>query len=310
MENKNILITGGAGNIGGSLSRTLVLNGYNVVIFDNLITGNKKKLPSKNFKNWTFIKGDTNNYKNFKKIKKYRFDYIFHYAAYVGVKRTLLHPQLVLNDIKGFENILNFAVMKKVKRIFFASSSEIYGEPVSIPQYEDLTPLNSKLPYAIVKNVGEAYLKTYKKIHNLDYTIFRFFNTYGPLQSADFVITKFIDNSLKNKDLVINGNGHQTRTFFFIKDNVEITLKILKNGYFKNEVVNIGSNKEISIINLAKKIIKLLNSKSKIRYAPPLKEGDMTRRKPSIKKIKKIFKKNFTTLDAGILKTAKYLKNK
>jgi UDP-glucuronate decarboxylase len=309
MKNKNILVTGGAGNIGGSLSRYLVSKGYNVTIFDNLITGDKKKLPSKNLRNWNFIKGDTNKLKDFKKIKKYKFDYIFHYAAFVGVKRTLSYPQLVLNDIKGFENILNFAVSKKVKRIFFSSSSEIYGEPVSIPQYEDITPLNSKLPYAIVKNVGEAYFKTYNKLYNLDYTIFRFFNTYGPLQSDDFVITNFIKNCLKNKNLIINGDGRQTRTFIYIKDNIEITHLILKKEYFKNQIVNLGSDREISIINLAKKIIKVLNSKSKIKFKAALKEGDMSRRKPGIKKIKKIYKKKLISLDEGIAITANFLKN-
>lgn len=309
MKNKNILVTGGAGNIGGSLCRSLVSKNYNVTIFDNLITGDKKKLPSKNFNNWNFVYGDTNKLKDFKKLKKYKFDYIFHYAAFVGVKRTLSYPQFVLNDIKGFENILNFAVSKKVKRIFFASSSEIYGEPVSIPQIEDITPLNSKLPYAIVKNVGEAYFRTYNKLYNLNYTIFRFFNTYGPLQSDDFVITKFIKNCLNNKDLIINGDGQQTRTFLYIKDNIKITHLILKNEYFKNQIINVGSDREISIINLAKKIIELLNSKSKIKFKAALKEGDMSRRKPSIKKIKKIYKKKFISLDEGIKETANFLNN-
>lgn len=307
MKKVNILVTGGAGNVGGSLSRHLVSNGYNVVIFDNLFTGSKKKLPSKKNKNWKFIKGNVNKIEDIKKLNHLNFDYIFHYAALVGVKRTLDNPKLVLDDIKGFENILNFAVKKKVNRIFFSSSSEIYGEPVSIPQFEDTTPLNSRLPYAIVKNVGESYFKTYKKLYNLNYTILRFFNTYGPLQSEDFVITKFINRAVKNKDIVINGDGSQTRTFFYIQDNVDITLEILKRGYFKNQILNLGSDKEITILKLAKKIKKILNSKSKIKFSKALKEGDMKRRKPSIQKLKNNFNQKFITLDNGIKRTAKFI---
>ena len=307
--NCNILITGGAGNIGGSLSRDLVNKGYNVTILDNLSTGNKKKLPSKSFKNWKFIQCDINNVNLVKLFKNKRIDYIFHYAAVVGVQRTLKYPNLVLNDIKGIENILNFAVKKKVKRIFYASSSEIYGEPVTIPQDEHTTPLNSRLPYAIVKNVGEAYFKSYKKTYNVDYTIFRFFNTYGPLQSDEFVITRFLDRALRNKNLIINGNGKQTRTFLYIDDNIFLTTSIFKNKKFINDVVNVGNDNEITIENLSKKIIKLLNSKSKIIYGKPLKDGDMKRRKPSLKRINIIKRQKFVDLEKGIIATAKFLKN-
>ena len=305
----NIIITGGAGNIGGSLSRDLVKKGHNVIILDNLSTGNKKKLPLKKFKNWEFIKCDVNRINLKKLFKNKKIDYIFHYSAVVGVQRTLNNPNLVLNDIKGIENILNFAVKKKVKRIFYASSSEIYGEPVTIPQDEYTTPLNSRLPYAIVKNVGEAYFRSYKKTYNVDYTIFRFFNTYGPLQSDEFVITKFIDQAVKNKNLIINGDGKQTRTFLYIDDNILLTTSIFEKKIFVNDVVNIGNDNEISIKSLAKKIIKLLGSKSKIIYAKPLKDGDMRRRKPSLKRINVIKKKQFMNLEKGILNTAKFLNN-
>lgn len=304
----NILITGGAGNIGGSLCRDLVKKGNFVFILDNLSTGSKKKLPSRKFKNWKFIKCDVNTFNFLNFFKSIKIDYIFHYAAVVGVKRTLKNPNLVLNDIKGIENVINFALKKKVKRIFYASSSEIYGEPVTIPQDEFTTPLNSRLPYAIVKNVGEAYFRSYNKIKNLNYTIFRFFNTYGPLQSDEFVITRFIQRALKNKNLIINGNGKQTRTFLYIDDNIFITTSIFQNNKFINDVVNVGNDNEITIENLAKKIIKLLRSKSKIVYAKPLKDGDMKRRKPSIKRINEIKKKKFVNLDKGILRTAEYLK--
>src|SRR6185369_10068764 len=114
-----------------------------------------------------------------------------------GVKRTLSNPVMVLNDINGIRNILNLSKNTGVKRVFYTSSSEVYGEPVEYPQNEHTTPLNSRLPYAIVKNVGEAFLRSFKKEYDLDFTIFRLFNTYGPKQSVDFVMTRFLSLALK-----------------------------------------------------------------------------------------------------------------
>ncbi|HEY1054235.1 MAG TPA: NAD-dependent epimerase/dehydratase family protein, partial [Emticicia sp.] len=187
-----ILITGGAGNVGGSLANYLSQNPqHSIVIFDNLLTGSVDKLPSKSLSNWKFIRGDVNNYRDIAAVMlAYQFDYVFHYAAVVGVKRTLDNPKMVLDDIEGIKNVLDLAKNTGVKRVFYSSSSEVYGEPVEIPQHEETTPLNSRLPYAIVKNLGEAFLKSYYQEYGLNYTIFRFFNTYGPNQSIDFVVAK------------------------------------------------------------------------------------------------------------------------
>jgi len=139
----------------------------------------------------------------------------------------------------------------------------------------------------------------------LNYTIFRFFNTYGPRQSTDFVISKFISLALQNRDITIYGDGLQTRTFCYIDDNLETTEKILNQSNLDNEVINIGSDQEITILELAQKVIKLLNSKSKIIHLDPLKEGDMTRRKPDISKMKVVLTRALTSLDEGIMLTAK-----
>jgi UDP-glucose 4-epimerase len=229
-------------------------------------------------------------------------DYVFHYAAIVGVKRTLENPVKVLNDVSGIKNILTLSKSTGVKRIFFSSSSEVYGEPVELPQHEKTTPLNSRLPYAIVKNIGEAYLKAYKKEFDLDYTIFRFFNTYGPKQSKSFVISKFISRALNNSDIEIFGDGTQTRTFCYIDDNVEATINAFYNNKFVNDVVNIGSDKEITILELAKTIIQLTKSKSKIVHLPPLPEGDMTRRQPDITKMKQLLSRPLIPLEEGLKK--------
>ncbi len=209
---------------------------------------------------------------------------------------------MVLQDIEGIKNILKLCKETNVKRIFFSSSSEVYGEPVEFPQNEETTPLNSKLPYAVVKNIGEAFIKAYHKEYGLKYTIFRFFNTYGNRQSDDFVIAKFLNLALNNEDITLYGDGLQTRTFCYIDDNLEITLRILKGNLAVNQIINIGSDLEISILALAKLIIQETNSRSKIIHLSALKEGDMTRRMPDIYKMKEILGKDLVTLKEGINK--------
>lgn len=300
------MITGGAGNVGSSLAKKLVadVNNY-VVVVDDLSTGNIGKLPNDGIQNdnFKFIKADVNALEDISPIVlRYGFDYIFHYAAVVGVKRTLENPARVLKDIQGIKNILELAKNTGVQRVFYSSSSEVYGEPVEYPQNEDTTPLNSKLPYAIVKNVGEAFLKSYKKEYNLDYTIFRFFNTYGPDQSSDFVISKFIDAAIVGEPITLYGNGMQTRTFCYIDDNIEATVNALNKDLFVNDVVNVGSDREMTILDLAKLIIQETGSSSVIENLPPLPEGDMTRRRPDISKMKILLKRELTTVKEGVRK--------
>jgi UDP-glucose 4-epimerase len=308
----NILVTGGAGNVGGSLSRELVKDpGYHVVVVDNLITGSREKLPDDSNMNFQFIQGDVND-KEFlySVMNQTNFDYVFHYAALVGVKRTLDNPIMVLEDIEGIKNILSNSKETGVKRVFFSSSSEVYGEPVEFPQNEHTTPLNSRLPYAIVKNVAEAFFKSYQKEHGLDYTIFRFFNTYGPNQSTDFVVPRFIDAALRNHDITIYGDGSQTRTFCYIDDNIEAVVKIFKNNLHVNDIVNIGSHIECSILDLAKKVIEMTSSSSKIIHLSPLEEGDMTRRKPDNSKMMKVLGRELTSVEHGFGQLIKEFQSK
>jgi UDP-glucose 4-epimerase len=299
---KKVLITGGAGNIGSSLVRGLLNTGkYHVTVLDNLSTGSTKNIPNTQQENFNFFDGDVNCLKDVIKVfRDNNFDYVFHYAALVGVERTQQNPLKVLEDIEGIKNILNLSVEHNIDRVFYSSSSEVYGEPVEIPQNEITTPLNSKLPYAIVKSVGESFMRTFHEHYGLDFTIMRFFNTYGPRQKNDFVISKFIELAAENKDLTIYGDGSQTRSFLHVDDNIEFTIKILEEKKLINNVVNVGSDVEITIIDLANLVIESLDSKSKIVFLPPLKEGDMTRRQPDISKMKSVFNKKIISLKDGI----------
>ena len=295
-----ILVTGGAGQLGGALAKCLSKNPKHLIVsVDNLSTGSIDKVRLCD--NIRFINADINNYNDIVPVfGRFDFDFVFHFAAVVGVKRTLEQPIDVLNDIEGIKNILSLSKNSGVKRVFYASSSEVYGEPFEIPQNENTTPLNSRLPYAIVKNVGEAFFKAYKKEYDLDYTIFRFFNTYGPNQSNDFVIPLFVKLALKNQPIPIYGKGDQTRSFCFIDDNIDTCVKTLENDLHINDVLNIGNDEEISILEVAKKVINITHSDSEIIHLPALKEGDMKRRCPDLTKMKAVLGRDLVTLDQGL----------
>lgn len=297
-----ILITGGAGFIGSSLAeRLLNTTNHQVVVVDNLLTGDTRRLDNIKSDSLRFIKADCNNFQDISSVMlAYKFDYVFHYAAVVGVQRTLENPKMVLDDIIGIKNVLDLSKNTDVKRVFFASSSEVYGEPIEHPQNEATTPLNSRLPYAVVKNVGEAFLRSYKQEFDLDYTIFRFFNTYGPKQSTDFVMSKFIAAASKNEDITIFGDGLQTRTFCFIDDNIDACLSSFEHGHYINDTVNIGNDFEVTVLQLAKIIIDVTGSKSKLIHLPALKEGDMKKRKPDIEKMRKLLGRDLLPIQEGV----------
>lgn len=302
---KSILVTGGAGNIGSALVRGLVAEpDTHVVVADNLLTGDVRKLPPP-APNLTFVKCDANAFEDISSLfYRYRFTHVFHFAAVVGVQRTLDHPLWVLADITGIENILRLAKNTGVGRIYFASSSEVYGEPFEIPQNENTTPLNSRLPYAVVKNLGEVYLRSFQREFGLPYTIFRFFNTYGPNQSEDFVLPRFVRAALRDEPLRVYGDGSQTRTFCYVDDTVESCIAAHRDNAFLNDVINIGSDVELPILELARRIITITGSRSTIEFLPPLAEGDMTRRCPDVGKMRTLLSRAPVPLDEGIRRLA------
>lgn len=295
-----ILITGGAGFVPSSLADALLtMPDTEVVLVDNFLTGRKENIPTHS--RCRFIKNNVNNYNDIAPVfLAFKFDFVFHYAAVVGVKRTLENPVMVLEDIQGIRNVLDLSKNTGVKRVFFSSSSEVYGEPVHLPQHEHNTPLNSRLPYAVVKNVGESFCRSYQQEYGLDFTLFRFFNTYGPKQSPDFVVSRFIDAALQNNDITIYGDGSQTRTFCYIDDNTHACINAMTQDLFVNDVVNIGNDKAYTILELANTIIRLTGSTSKTIHLPPLPEGDMTRRQPDIESMGGLLKRDFISLEDGL----------
>lgn len=301
---RKILVTGGAGFIGSALADKLIEDPDNfVVVVDNFLTGLPENLSQFKGVNARFVKCDVNNFRDISQVMiSYAFDYVFHYAAVVGVQRTLNNPVMVLDDINGIKNVLELSKNTGVKRVFFSSSSEVYGEPVELPQNELTTPLNSRLPYAVVKNVGEAFCRSFHREYGLNFTIFRFFNTYGPRQSTDFVMSKFIRSALANAPITIFGDGQQTRTFCFIDDNITATTNAFYQEQYLNDVVNIGNDREVTIQELAEMILDITGASSKISYAPALKEGDMKRRMPDITKMRALLHRPLLPLEEGIRK--------
>lgn len=296
-----ILITGGAGNIGSALVKRLVQRPeHEVLVVDNLSTGSLSKLP-KGLANFRFVRADVNDIHAVTSIvARHAPEYVFHYAAVVGVQRTLTNPIAVLNDIKGIQNILELAKNTGVRKVFYSSSSEVYGEPVEMPQREDVTPLNARLPYAVVKNIGECFCRSYHQEHGLDFVIFRFFNTYGPDQTPDFVLPRFLQRALRNEPIGIYGDGSQTRTFCFVDDNVDACIAAMESDACSGQVINIGSDLEMTILELAERIVKRTGSRSRIEHLPPLPEGDMRRRCPDVTRMRELLGRPLLSVDAGI----------
>ncbi|HVE00246.1 MAG TPA: NAD-dependent epimerase/dehydratase family protein [Sphingomicrobium sp.] len=308
-SSRRILITGGAGNVGGSLARELVRRGGSeVLVVDNLQTGTVEKLPPSG-RGFSFIRADVNDYADIAPVFfGFRPDFVFHYAATVGVERTTRNPMMVLDDISGIRNVLTLCKGLNVQRVFYSSSSEVYGEPVEFPQKEDSTPLNSRLPYAVVKNLGEIFMKTFEREFGLPYTVFRFFNTYGPLQSTDFVVSRFITQALKGEDITVYGEGDQSRTFCYVDDNVAFQIQCLDEDLHINDTVNVGSDREVSVLELANLVIERLGSKSKVVHKPALKEGDMRRRVPDNGKMRQALGRELISIEEGIDRTAEFIR--
>lgn len=315
LKGKNILITGGAGFLGSNLTRSLLEKGAKVACFDDLSTGKikniKEFLGQDNFK---FIRGNVNNYRELTKaFSKNKIDYVFHYAARVGVLRTVEKPLEVLEDVLGIRNVLDLALKHRVKKALFSSSSEVYGEPINLPERED-GHLNAKFPYATVKLLGEHYFQAYWKTFGMPTCAVRIFNVYGPKQESSgygFVVGIFIRQALEGKPLSVFGNGKQTRDFVYVEDNVNAVIRALLSDQTNGESVNIGAGRPVTIKELAQKIIRISGSKkAKIKFVPLRKGGEIRHRFPDMAKMKKLvgFQPEYS-LEEGLEKTFLWYKS-
>lgn len=282
----NILITGGNGLIGKKVSKILEKNNHTIISLD-------KTIKFKNTKKIKFVRGDIAKEKDLTKyLKKYKSKVIIHLAANLGVAKTEKNGFDCLNvNIEGTKNILKACIKNKVKKILFASSSEVYGNGNMKPITEN-SELMPKSSYGVSKVAGEAYVRAYYEKYGLQYNILRFFNVYGPDQRDDFVISKFKNNIKNNKQIKIFGSGNQIRSFCHV-DDAATAINLIINKGKKNQIYNIGNDKEpTKIIDLAKKMVKISKKKIKILKVSFKKsdrslQREIFNRQPNIKKIKK-----------------------
>jgi len=295
-----VFVTGGAGFIGSHLVDRLLLDGHTVSVLDNISTGRKSNLDAydKN-PNFSLIKGSVLDQDLLAK-SVIGVDYIFHLAAAVGVFTIVNHPlSSLVTNIRGTENVLEVASNHNIP-VFLSSSSEVYGKNVSnsLRESDDRilgSPTTLRWTYSEAKAIDESLAFAYWTERKLPTRIVRFFNTVGPRQVGSYgmVVPRFISAAIKNEPVTIYGTGEQTRCFGHVLDVIDAVISVAFSDKTIGKVINIGNDKEISMNNLAKKIIELTGSKSQIMYIPyseAYAEGfeDMERRVPNIDLIKSL----------------------
>jgi UDP-glucose 4-epimerase len=292
------LITGGAGFIGSHLAGSLISRGDQVVVFDNLSTGSISNLAGISEK-IKFVQGNILDKAVIDKLVA-ESDYVIHLAAALGVFNIVNKPlESLKTNLQGSEIVLE-AGDKHSKPVLIASTSEIYGKNDKVPLNEEDDriighPLKSRWSYSEAKAVDESLAYFYFLEHKLPIRIVRFFNTVGPRQVGHYgmVVPRFVNAALKNEPLSVYGSGDQIRCFCHVVDAVKGLLLIMDSDKAVGQVFNVGNNSQISIMELAKKVIEITGSKSsieKIAYEKAYPEGfeDMQRRVPDVSKIKQV----------------------
>ena len=293
------LITGGAGFIGSHLADELIKKGNEVVVLDDLSTGrfeNISHLDGK--KNFRFVEGTILNEALVDKLVE-SIDVVYHLAAAVGVDLIVKKPlESLTTNIKGSEIVLEM-VHRYHKKVLITSTSEIYGKNANGPLKEDDdrilgSPLKSRWGYSTAKAVDEMLAYEYWRQKQVPAVIVRLFNTVGPRQTGAYgmVIPRFVTQALKSEPVTIYGTGKQSRCFLHVRDVVDTLVKLMNSEEAVGKVFNIGSQEEITIEDLARKIIDITKSKSKITYISyeeAYEEGfeDMERRVPDTTKVKR-----------------------
>lgn len=310
-----VLITGGAGFIGSHLADELIRAGDEVTVLDNLSTGRFENIVHlEGTKSFQFVEGTILNEALVDKLVE-KCDVVYHLAAAVGVELVVKKPlESLVTNIKGSEIVLDM-VHRYHKKILITSTYEIYGKNKNGPLKEDDdrilgSPLKVRWGYSTAKAVDEMLAYIYWKEKKVPTIIVRLFNTVGPRQTGAYgmVIPRFVNQALKNKDVTIYGTGKQSRCFLHVKDVVGTLIKLMKSQDAIGQVFNIGSQEEINIEDLAKKVIEITKSTSKIIYIPYEKayeEGfeDMQRRVPDTSKVRNLVGFKPTVDLDGIIKT-------
>tara|TARA_A200000113_G_scaffold186961_1_gene174256 strand:- start:97 stop:1026 length:930 start_codon:yes stop_codon:yes gene_type:complete len=282
----NILITGGAGFVCSHLADTLFEKQHDLILLDNLLTGNKLNIEHLlDHKNVKFIEHDVQNHIDISE----EIDFIFHFASAAS---PIAYQENPVNTLKaGSIGTINTLGLAKVKNADYllASTSEIYGDPEVSPQSEDywgnVNPNGERSMYDEAKRFAEAATATYSRTYDIQTKVVRIFNTYGPrMQLNDGrVVTNFIVQALKGEDITVYGDGSQTRSFSYVQDTVNGIVSLMESKH--NDVFNIGNPNEITINELASKIIEITNSNSKL-INKDLPQDDPKQRKPDITKAK------------------------
>ena len=295
-----VLITGGAGFIGSHLTDRLIVDGHDVTVLDNLETGRIENLADASTSGrLTFIEGSVLDAEMVERLAA-ETDFIYHLAAAVGVFNILERPLAsLMTNLRGTEIVLD-AALKYSRPILVASSSEVYGKNTSDSLHEDDnrilgSPLMLRWSYSQAKAIDETLAYAYWEEKKLPTRIVRFFNTVGPRQLGAYgmVVPRFVAAALDNEEITIYGDGNQTRCFGHVADIIDALVSVANSDKTIGTVVNIGNDEEISIYDLAEKIIEMTGSKSKIvylSYSDAYKSGfeDMERRVPNIERIKKL----------------------
>jgi UDP-glucose 4-epimerase len=292
------LITGGAGFIGSHLAEQLLQGGHEVTLLDNLSTGRYENIAHLDgHPSFQVVIGTILNETLVDKLVE-RCDVVFHLAAAVGVELIISKPlESMTTNIKGSEIVLEMAHRYR-RKVLIASTSEIYGKNMNGPLREDTdrilgSPLKSRWSYSTSKAVDEILAYVYWKEKGVPTIIVRLFNTVGPRQSGAYgmVIPRFVSQALSGKPLQVHGDGKQSRCFAHVKDVVWAFLQLIEHPGAVGQVFNVGSQEEVMIDELAKRIIQITGSASSIQYLPysqAYEEGfeDMPRRVPDITKIR------------------------
>ena len=302
------LVTGGAGFLGSHLCEYLLNKGHEVICMDNLITGSKQNISGIKSSNFRFV---NHNVSEFIKLDG-DLDYILHFASPASPIDYLELPiQTLKVGALGTHNALGLAKAKNAV-FLLASTSEVYGDPLVHPQPEEywgnVNPIGPRGVYDEAKRFAEAITMAYHRTHGINTKIVRIFNTYGPRMRINDgrAIPNFLKQALTGKDLTVYGNGSQTRSFCFVSDLIEGIFRLLISE--PNEPVNIGNPNEMTIQNLADKILQATGSKSKIIQAP-LPEDDPKTRQPNITLAKILLDwEPKVSLDEGLKPTLKYFK--